>query len=136
MKKMTIYIIFTTGASLIILAGFFIIFDIKTIDVSTVFQALTVNIIINYGITFMHKAKMRNIILEYLLDVTYIIIVLILFRVIFKWYPSVPIWVLIVMAIAIYILVEVTSIAKIKKDTEEINELLQKRREKIENIVS
>ena len=136
MKKLIINIIFCTGAALVILALFFFIFGEKQMLVSTVFQIFGANIIINIGVLLLHKIEIRYLILEYLLDVSYIIAVLVLFGYIFDWFNIIPIWVLIIMAVVIYIFVIIASIVNIRKKTKEINELLQKRKEKMKNIAT
>jgi hypothetical protein len=122
---------FTTGSALVILAVFLVIFDIGAIPVPTVFQILGANIVINCGIfLLLKKFETRYVLLEYLLDVGYIIIVLVVFGMIFDWYSAISVWVLAVMAVVVYILAITISINKIRRDTREINELLQKRKEK------
>ena len=131
MKKLVMNIMFTTGSSLVILAVFFLVFDIGTILVPTVFQIFGANIVINCGLFLMwKKVEIRYVLLEYLLDVGYIIIVLVVFGMIFDWYSAISVWVLAVMAVVIYILAITISINKIRRDTREINKLLQKRKEK------
>jgi len=131
MKKTIINTMFTTGAALVILAVFFVIFDLKSISVLTVFQVFGANIVINFGLFLIQrKFESRYVIIEYLLDISFIIVILIVSGAVFGWYSFIPIWILPLMAVLIYIFVIITSIAKIRKDTKEINRLLQKRKEK------
>ena len=131
MKKTIINTMFTTGAALVILAAFFVIFGLKNMSVLTIFQVFGANIVINFGLFLIQrKFESRYVIIEYLLDISYIIVILIVSGAVFGWYSFVPIWILPLMAVLIYIFVIITSMAKIKKDTKEINKLLQKRKEK------
>jgi hypothetical protein len=130
LKKTVSNIMFTTGASLVILAVFLKIIDGDIIYIRTVLEIFGANIVVNFGIFLIHKFEIRFIILEYLLDIRLIIIVLVVSGAIFNWYSAIPVWFLIVMAVVIYLFVIITSITKIRKDTKEINELLQKRKEK------
>ena len=130
LKKTVSNIMFTTGASLVILAVFLKIIGGDIIYIRTVFEIFGANIVINFGIFLIHRFESRYIILEYLLDIGLIIIVLVVFGAIFNWYSTIPVWLLPVMAVVIYLFVIITSITKIRKDTREINELLQKRKEK------
>ena len=136
MRNLIVNIVFCTGASLVILALFFVIFDFELIFVSTVFQIFGANIIINFGILLLRKIEIRHILLEYLLDVSFIITVLVIFGFIFDWYSATPVWVLVIMAVVIYIFVCIASIVNLRRKTKEINELLRKRKEKIEKIAS
>jgi hypothetical protein len=130
MRKIVVNTMFTTGAAFVILAVFFVILDLKFILVPTVFQIFTANIVINAGLFVISKFESRYAIAEYLLDISYIIAVLVVFGAIFDWYSAVPVWVLVVMAIVIYLFAIIISMNKLRKDTKKINELLQKRREK------
>ena len=125
MKKFVVGVLFTTGAALVIAALFFLYFDINSIPVLVVFQIFGANIVISLGITLLSKIEIRNVILEYLFDVSYIIVVLVIFGKIFNWYSIVPYWVLIIMAIVVYLFVGITSLVKIRKDTQVINKLLK-----------
>jgi hypothetical protein len=122
---------FTTGAALVILAVFFVLFDLEKIAVSTVFQIFGANIVINFGLLLTNKFECRYAIVEYLLDISYIIVVLVVSGAIFDWYSAIPVWVLVIMAVVIYALTIIISMNKLRNDTKEINKLLQKRKEKM-----
>jgi len=136
MRKTVVNTMFTTGASLVILAVFFVIYDFEFILVPTVFQIFAANIVINVGLFVTSKFESRYAIVEYLLDISYITAVLVVFGAIFDWYSTVPVWVLAVMAVVIYLFAIIISMNKLRNDTKKINELLQKRREKDVNTVS
>jgi hypothetical protein len=130
MKKIIINIMFTTGASLVILAVFFVIINEKSIVVKSVLEIFGANILINLGLFIRHRFEIRNVILEFMADVSYIIVILTAFWAIFDWHTGVPLWFLFITAVVIYIFATITAIAKIRKETKEINELLQKRKDK------
>ena len=129
-KKITANVMFTTGAALVILAVFLVLFDKELNYASAVLQIFTANIVINVGLFLLWKLEIRYLILQYFIDVIYIIAVLVSFGAVFAWYSTVPVWLLAVMAVVIYIFATIISINKSKKDADEINELLQKRKEK------
>lgn len=135
MKRTIQNIFFTHGTTLTILALFYIFFDIKNITVTTVFEVLGANIVINLGILLLHNLDTRYLILEYLIDICYIIIVLVTFWKIFGWYNT-PILVLVIMAVVIYAFASMLDILIIKKETKIINELLQKRDENTDDSAS
>ena len=132
MKKTVSYILFTTGAALVILALFsiFIVGDVELIDANVVLEIFLANIVINSGLFLRWKFEIRYVILEYLVDISYTIIVLVIFGLIFDWYSAVPLWLLVVMATVIYLFAIIITFTKIRKDTAEMNELLQKHKEK------
>ncbi len=130
LKKLISSIMFSTGASLVILAAFLLVTGSETSYVHAVLEIFAANIVINVGLFLRWKIEIRYIILEYLSDVIYIIAVLVVFGAVFDWYSVVPVWLLAVMAALIYTLATIISISKSRKDTDEINELLQKRKGK------
>jgi len=136
MKETITRILFTTCAAILFLAVYMLIIGNEDIDIITIFQIFAANIIINIGIYFRFKIEIRKFILEFLIDVSYIIIVLLIFGYIFNWHSYVPVWYLAMMASVIYIAAVITTVVKIKNDTKEINDLLQKRKEKNTNIAS
>ena len=130
MKGYIIRTIFTTGSAIIILALFNVIIGKNDIEANTILEILAANILINLGLTLRHKIEIRSIILEFIIDVGYIVAVLAVSGLIFDWFSVISIWLLVFMAAAIYTLVVITILAKTRKVTEEINALLQKRKEK------
>jgi len=129
-KKVINDIMFVTGAALVILTVFSLLLDVEISFVPTVFQIFAANIVIILGLFLRGKFEIRIIILEYLVDISWIIAVLIVCGLIFDWYSAIPLWLLVVMAVVIYILSMIFSVSKIRKDAEELNKLLYKHREK------
>jgi hypothetical protein len=127
---------FVTGASLVILAVFSLLFKVEISFVPTIFEIFAANIVIILGLFLRMKFEIRNLILEYLVDISYIIAVLIVFGLIFNWYSAIPVWLLVVMAVVIYIFAMIFTVTKLKKDAEELNKLLYKHREKQSNNAS
>ena len=136
MKLTIVRTMLTTGLSLIALAVFFVIIGIENIFVAAVFQLFAANILINFGIYLRNKIEIRYFLLGYIIDVSYIILVLLMFRKILNWKTAIPVWYLICMAVIIYAFVIITTFVQVHKDTDEINNLLQKRRDKNTDSVS
>ena len=130
MRKTLANTMLTTGASLSILAFYLFVTGGDDFPLNTMFEVIGANIVINFGLFLRNKFEIKNLILDYVADVTYIIAVLIVFGIIFDWYSIVSVWLLVAMAIGIYIFVIITTVVKINKDTKDINKLLQKRKEK------
>jgi len=130
MKKIINDIMFITGAALVILAIFSLLFSVEISFVPTIFEIFAANIVIVLGLNLREKFEIRNLILEYSVDISYIIAILVVFGLIFNWYRAVPMWLLLAMAVVIYIFAMIFTATKIKKDAEELNKLLQKRQEK------
>jgi len=128
-KKIINDIMFVTGAALVILTVFSLFFNVEIGFVPTIFQIFAANIVIILGLYLRGKIEIRNLILEYLIDISFIIAVLVVFGLVFDWYSSIPAWLLIVMAVVIYIFATIFTVTKIRKDAEELNELLRTRTE-------
>ena len=106
-----------------------------TIQVSIFLQILGVNTLIFVGFNFIRKFESKYFILEILLDISYIIIVLVIFGAILGWFSG-RAWILVIMAVIIYIFGLLTNIFRTRKDANEINELIKKRKEKNINTTS
>jgi len=135
-KKIISDIMFVTGAALVILAMCSLLLKVEISFVPTIFEIFAANIVIILGLYLRWKLEIRNMILEYLVDISYIIAVLIVFGLIFNWYSAIPVWLLIAMAVVIYIFAMIFTAAKLKRDAEELNKLLQKRHENKANNAS
>jgi len=129
-KKIINDIMFVTGSALVILTVFSLLFNVEIGFVPTIFEVFAANIVIILGLYLRGKFEIRNLILEYLVDISYIIVVLIVFGLIFDWYSAIPVWLLVVMAVLIYIFAMIFTVTKIKNDAKELNKLLKKRMEK------
>jgi hypothetical protein len=121
---------FVTGAALVILTVFSLLFGVEISFVPTVFEIFAADIVIILGLFLRGKFEIRNLILEYLVDISFIIAVLVVFGLIFDWYSAIPAWLLVVMAVIIYLFAMIFSVTKIKKDAEELNKLLEKHQKK------
>jgi hypothetical protein len=129
-KTIINFIMFVTGTAVVILALFSLLFKVEINFVPTVFQILAANTLIILGLFIRMKFEIRSIILEYLIDISYIIGVLIVFGLIFNWYSAIPIGLLVVMAVVIYIFATIITVTMMKNDAKELNKLLQKHQEK------
>jgi peptidoglycan/LPS O-acetylase OafA/YrhL len=129
-KSIITNIMFITGAALVILAVFSALFNVEINYVPVVFEIFAANIFITLGLFLRWKFEIRNIILEYLVDISYTIVVLVVFGLIFDWYSAIPVWLLVAMAVLIYVFAMIISVTKINKDAKELNKLLQKRQKK------
>lgn len=127
MKKMIINVMATTGITLVILALIGTLYGAKFLFISGVFESLGANIVMHLGFIITGKFESKYPILEAILDISYTIVVLIIFGAVFNWYRSTPIWILIIMAVIIYSLGCLMSIFRMREDVKAINELLQKR---------
>jgi len=130
LKKTIMNIMFTTGVALILLAVIAVINGGKAIYVETFFQILGANIVIHLGFIITKKIECTYAILEYLLDISYTIAVLVVFGIIFNWHTSMPVWYLFIIAVVVYAFGVFINIARTKKDADELNKLLQKRKNK------
>jgi hypothetical protein len=126
MKKTITNVLFTTGISIIGLTLYFAITNRDRILVHTILELFGANILIHLGLFLRSKVEIRNLILEHIIDISYVLIVLAAFGKLFQWFAAVPFWILIVSGICIYILTTISTISEIKRDMKEINGLLEK----------
>ena len=90
-KNIINFIMFVTGTALVILALFSLLFKVEINFVPTIFEIFAANIVIILGLFLRMKFEIRSIILEYLIGISYIIAVLIVFGLIFNWYSAIPV---------------------------------------------
>jgi Ca2+/Na+ antiporter len=121
---------FTTGCALVILAIYKAVTGEASISVNHILEIFAANILICAGIAIRYyKIEIRSFILEHVIYVGFAIFVLLIFGVIFNWYRTLPVWFFIIMTVLTDILIILSSARKTRKDVNEINELLKKRRE-------
>jgi len=125
MKKLAVNIMASTGAALILMAIFSVIFNQKTVNVNTFLEIFGANTVVFLGLLLTRKFESRYVILEYLLDISYIIAVLVIFEHFFDWFP---VWILVIMAVVIYIFCLLADMTRTRNDAKEMDELLQKRK--------
>jgi len=118
-KKIINDIMFVTGAALVILALFSLFFGVEINFVPTIFEIFAANIVIILGLFLRMKFEIRSFILEYLIDISYIIAVLIVFGLIFDWYSAIPVWLIVAMAVVIYIFAMIFTVTKLKNDAKD-----------------
>jgi uncharacterized membrane protein YqhA len=136
MKKTVVNTMATTGAALVALTIFAVIIGGISIYVHTILEILAANIVIHFGLFLIRKFESSYAALAYFFDISYLIADLVVFGVIFDSYSSVPVWVLIIVGVAIYLYGLFTNMVRIRNDIKEMDELLQKRKGKNTDIVT
>jgi Ca2+/Na+ antiporter len=133
LKRNILYVFASTGAVLFLLAVFIMFKDNKSISAGTVLEIICANIVITIGLSLTHKIELRYAILEFLLDIGFMMAVIVLAGVLFSWYSEIPLWVPLIIVLVIYILFYLLSIIRVQRDIKTINKLLQKLKEKEDN---
>jgi hypothetical protein len=129
-KRIVLYVFTSTGAVMFFLAVFLMFKENKFISANTILEIIGVNIVITIGLFLTYKIELRYPVLEFLLDIGFMIAVILLSGTLFKWYSYIPVWVPVIMVIVVYILFYLLDIIRVRKDIKEINKLLQKLKEK------
>lgn len=127
MKKNIVNILATTGISLLLLSFVALSFHAKCIYVETVFQVFIVNAISHLGIFFSHKIELKNIYIETILEIIFIIGELFVFGQLFNWFTSISIGLLVIMGVMIYIVSLFLNLLQMKQEAKEINLLIKRR---------
>ena len=128
MRKISVNILCSTAITLLILAILGAISGAQFLLINSVFQSFVVNIAIHIGLLFTHRFESSYAILEFMLDIGYMEVVVIIFGAAFNWYSSAPIGILAIITIIIYIVGVFLNMVQMRQEIEEINELLQKRK--------
>lgn len=125
MKKGVINIFATTGLSLILLSIIARLYDAEFLCVKTVFQVFLLNVVMHLILLLMYKIEIKYLAIEVAIEIVLTVVLSLLFGTIFNWYTSTPLFVLVFMSIAIYVISIVLNILHMKQEADEINELIQ-----------
>jgi len=136
LKRIILYVFASTGAVLFLLAAFVMFKDNKSINVNTIMEIIGANIVITIGLFLTNKIELHFVILEYLLDIIFMTVVIVVTGILFKWYSLISVWVPPVIVVVTYIIFNLLDIVRVHKDINDINKLLKKLEEKEANTVS
>lgn len=128
MKRMIRNWLATTGLSLLLLAAVAALYGGCAIFIVTVFQAGLANLIIHLGLELLRRFESSYFLVEIGVEVGYVLAVLVVSGSLFGWYESTPLWVLIFMGIAVYVIGCLVDVFRIRSDVDLINRQLQLRR--------
>ena len=104
MKKGVINIFTTTGLSLILLSIIARLYDAEFLCVKTVFQVFLLNVVMHLILLLMYKIEIKYLAIEVAIEIVLTVVLSLLFGTIFNWYTSTPLFVLVFMSIAIYVI--------------------------------
>ena len=125
MKKGVIHIFATTGISLVLLAIIATLYSAEFLCVKTVFQVFLVNVVAHLILLLMYKIEIKYLAVEVAVEIVLTVALSLLFGAIFNWYISTPLFVLVLMSIAIYMFSIILNVLHMKREADEINKLIQ-----------
>lgn len=125
MKRGFTNIFATTGLSLILLSIIATFYSAEFLCVKTVFQVLLLNVVVHLILLLMYKIEIKYLAAEAALEIILTVAVSLLFGAVFNWYTSTPLFVLVLMSMAIYVISIVLNILHMRQEANEINELIQ-----------
>lgn len=131
MRKFFVNIFATTGISFLLLSVIALFFQAKCIYLETVFQILGANVVVHFGLVGLSKLELKYAVIEIFLHIALILSVLVVFGLIFHWFTSTPIGLLVIMGFVIYIVSAILNLISMKRDAQEINALIKKRDSKM-----
>ena len=127
MRKNIVNILATTGISLLLLSVVALSFHASCIYLETVFQAFGLNIITHLGIMCIKKIELKNIFIEMVSEITFIVCELLVFGQLFHWFTSLSFLLLSFMGVVIYIISLFLNLLQMKQEAKEINLLIKNR---------
>ena len=113
------------GVTLILLTIIASTYQGSLLCLSTIYEVFGVNLVIMIGFKLLEHFECNYYLLEVGMKVSFMLGLLMGAGVLFHWYDSLPIGILIGMGIAVYILASLVGIWYIQKDIEWINEKLK-----------
>jgi len=126
MKKMILNIMATTGITLVVLALVATYYGGTLICISSVFQALVLNIAIYVGIYLLNRFEYHYPILETGVKLIYILVLVLTSGWIFGWYDNLSGLVLVLMTIVIFCVCLCLDTMRLIDDVKAINVLIEK----------
>ena len=127
MKKLITDMMTTTAIPLIALSLFVRVRGFDLYFSRTVLVAFGANVVIHLGLLLTRKFESKYLALEVLLDVVYTTTVLIVFGFAFSIFNSIPIPILIAMAVLTHVIALFLNMARFKEDANTINKLIKNR---------
>ena len=127
MKRVIMNILTTTGIVLVILAIIALCYGGTVVCISTIFQALFLNILIYIGFVFIDKKECSYSIIETGIKLLYVIILALFFGNIFGWYSSIPIGILLIMTIIVFFVCILLDVIHVKNEVKYINEIIKEK---------
>ncbi len=125
MKKIISNCLATTALTLIILTIVASLYKANFLCLSSVYQVLFVNILIHISLILLRKLENKYFLIEVAIEIGDIVVILLVFGFIFKWYAYTSIWVVVLIGIAVYIIGCFINIIKINNDISFINNQLK-----------
>lgn len=115
----------TTALSLLLLTIVASFYQADFLCIETVYQSFGANVLIHLGLTLLQKFESNYCIVEILVEIAYTLTILI----VFGWYSSTPLWVLILIGIAVYLIGSLIDVFRIQNEVALINRQLKLRNE-------
>jgi hypothetical protein len=125
MKKRIVNCLATTALALILLAVIALLHQASFLFISSVYQTLLANIAIHAGLALIKRFESKYFIVEMLWELGYILAVLTVCGFSFDWFRSTPLWIVIIMGIAVYLIGCAVNIFKINNDLMLINRAIK-----------
>lgn len=127
MKRQFVNVFATTGLSLIVISIVALMYKAEFLCISTVFEVLGINVFIHLGLFMANKVVYKYWLAEFMAGNFMVISALVIFGFLLDWFSYVPIWVLVIMGLAVYFLSSFLNLFRMQQEAKEINDLLQKR---------
>lgn len=128
MKKVVIHIMASTGIILLALSVVALLYGGKAIFINTIFEITVLSTLMHLGFLVTHRLDVQYPVFEIMLDISYTLLITLLLGAAFHWFQSVPVWVLVIMVFAIYLVGYLTDLYRTKEEVRMINELLENRK--------
>lgn len=115
-----------TGLELIVLGFGATLYGGIWIYIPTIFQCLVLSTAIQLGIYLLKNFESKYVIVEYLVEITLVQILVLVFGHIFSWYEGTPLWFLLIIGVSTYILSSFLGIISVNSDIRYINKELNR----------
>lgn len=124
MKKMIKNCLATSALAILLLAVIALFYGGRFLCIETVFQIAFSSVIIHLALALVKHFESNYFLIEVLVEVGTVLIILLSLGVWFRWFDSLPVWILILMGITVYIIGCMIDLFHIHNDIRYINTCL------------
>lgn len=115
----------TTGLALVILTFVANLYQANVLCLETVYQVLGACMVIEVATYLLESFESKYVLIEIAVNMFVILLILAAAGALFSWYESIPLWVLILIGCAVYLIGGLIDLFRVRNDLHAINELIE-----------
>ena len=119
-----------TGMALVLLSVVANLYGGRFLCVETVYQVFAASVIIQLAFVLLNHFESKYFLIEITVEMATVLIILVIAGIVFDWYSSIPVWVLILMGVLVYLADSLINVLWMHKEARSINLLISNQKER------